>query len=55
MDVQKTICQNPWCKATFEFTGEIKPTVCPKCQSFDKELSGGITWIDKKYDSKKEK
>lgn len=50
MDVKRAVCQNPWCKATFEFTEEAKPIVCPKCKSFDKDLSGGVTWADKKYE-----
>lgn len=31
---------------------EIKepPKYCYKCISFDKELSGGVTWIDKEYE-----
>jgi len=43
------ICSNPWCKAQFRYEGE-KPKVCKKCQSFDTELSGGVTWTDKKYE-----
>lgn len=26
------------------------PKFCKKCQSFDKELSGGVTWTDKEYE-----
>ena len=57
------ICSNPWCKGTFNYTeedfittydednNEIKkePKVCPKCRSFDTELSDGVTWKDKTY------
>jgi len=53
------ICKSPWCKAHFEyFENEIivvdgngvVPTTCPKCRSFDTELSGGVTWTDKEYE-----
>ena len=27
-----------------------EPKVCKKCLSFDKELSGGIEWVDKSYE-----
>ena len=48
----KTVCNNPWCKATFTYKDDEKiiPTVCPKCKSFDTELSGGVEWKDKKYE-----
>jgi hypothetical protein len=26
------------------------PKFCKKCQSFDKELSGGVTWKEKQYE-----
>ena len=26
------------------------PSTCPKCKSFDTELSGGIEWKDKEYE-----
>ncbi len=29
---------------------KIPPKVCHKCKSFDTELSGGVTWEDKKYE-----
>lgn len=52
------ICRNPWCKAQYVFRKPsdleekeiVYPRQCPKCQSFDKELSGGIEWKDKKYE-----
>jgi hypothetical protein len=45
------ICSNPWCKVQFKYdTEKEKPKVCKKCRSFDTELSGGVTWTDKKYD-----
>ena len=53
MEENKKVCNNPWCKAHFSYTiveGEEEPETCPKCQSFDKELSGGVTWKEKKYE-----
>jgi hypothetical protein len=47
------ICSNPWCKVTFSYSVEENvepPKVCPKCHSFDTELSGGVTWTEKKYE-----
>jgi len=29
---------------------KIPPRVCPKCKSFDTELSGGVSWVDKEYE-----
>ena len=61
----KTVCRSPWCKATFFYTEndmtivegkkdeEVQkspPSNCPKCKSFDTELSGGIEWKDKEYE-----
>jgi len=55
----RTVCSNPWCKATFFFTeldckkvddSIIEPKFCQKCKSFETELSGGITWQDKEYE-----
>lgn len=56
----KTVCSNPWCKATFSYKEEdiminkdgdkILPKVCNKCKSFDTELSGGISWEERKYE-----
>jgi hypothetical protein len=53
------VCCNPWCKAPFVFS-EIdmvlvngvmeEPKQCPKCKSFDSELSGGVTWTTKEYE-----
>ena len=54
-----TVCSNPWCKATFCFKEEdckevdgdiIEPRVCQKCNSFDAEMSGGVTWENKEYE-----
>jgi len=53
------VCSNPWCKATFSFEEEYLPIVdgvrqhpkqCPKCSSFDSQLSGGVTWTNKEYE-----
>jgi len=46
---QKSICRNPWCKATYFYTGETPPGVCHKCDSFDNQLSGGVSWFTKHY------
>ncbi len=32
---------------------KMPPQVCPKCRSFDTELSGGVTWTEKKYEGKR--
>lgn len=29
---------------------KVPPIHCKKCQSFDKELSGGVSWQEKKYE-----
>jgi hypothetical protein len=29
---------------------KFPPRTCPKCRSFDTELSGGVTWTDKEYE-----
>lgn len=73
MDELRTVCKNPWCKATFFYTesdmtivdngsrsgkidemlDEVKkvaPKECPKCRSFNSDLSGGVSWTDKKYE-----
>lgn len=56
---KRIVCANPWCKGTFFFNLEkakevngkkVLPKVCNKCESFDKQLSGGVTWEDKVYD-----
>lgn len=44
------ICKSPWCRVRFEYVGDNIPDQCPKCRSFDNELSGGVTWVDKRYD-----
>lgn len=61
MEELRSVCQNPWCKATFNYTQSdmisvkgsdemIRPKVCHKCKSFDNELSGGVTWEDREYE-----
>ena len=59
MENNSAICGSPWCKGTFfYFENEITeidgvkaaPKSCPKCRSFDTELSGGVTWTDKEYE-----
>ncbi len=51
--MESKVCSNPWCKGIFNYSisenGDI-PKVCPKCQSFDNELSGGVTWKEKQYE-----
>ena len=49
-DIKTNVCRNPWCKATFMHKDADTMTQCPKCKSFDNELSGGVTWVDKKYE-----
>jgi len=52
------ICSNPWCKATFDYVPSLEskdshedaPLQCPKCRSFDTELSGGVTWNTRQYE-----
>lgn len=53
------ICRNPWCKASFPFCEEdmtevggvmVDPKECPKCKSFNEEMSGGVAWTDKQYE-----
>jgi hypothetical protein len=53
------ICKSPWCKASFPFSEEDRvevdgiltdPKECPKCKSFNTEMSGGVTWTDKEYE-----
>lgn len=63
MEMIPKICQNAWCKAQFYFsekdmiesdeTGElikIEPPYCPKCKSFNLELSGGVSWEERQYE-----
>jgi hypothetical protein len=48
--MNKSVCQNKWCKATFEYVGDNPPATCQKCGSMERELSGGVTWTDKTYE-----
>lgn len=49
--VKKEINRSQKNKPTNEETEEKAPPVfCKKCESFDKELSGGVTWKDKTYE-----
>jgi hypothetical protein len=59
MENNSAICGSPWCKATFNYfeneATEIDgvktaPKNCPKCRSFETDLSGGVTWTDKEYE-----
>lgn len=50
MELKQSMCKNPWCKAHFYYESEEAPDNCYKCQSFDDDLSGGVTWSDKKYE-----
>ena len=59
MENNTAICGNPWCKATFNYFlcdmidvdgNMIAPKNCNKCKSFDGELSGGVSWVDKEYE-----
>ena len=45
----KTICSNPWCKGTFFYTGDEIPKECPKCHSFNTQVSGGVHWNTREY------
>jgi Zn finger protein HypA/HybF involved in hydrogenase expression len=29
---------------------KVPPSICPKCKSFDTELSGGVEWKTKEYE-----
>jgi hypothetical protein len=60
MEQKWEICQSPWCKGRFTYTDEdfvkneegvlVAPRICPKCKSFDTELSGGVEWKNKEYE-----
>lgn len=47
------ICKNPWCRAPYSFEGEMPPGECPKCKSFSKDVSGGVSWSDRVYNEPK--
>jgi hypothetical protein len=51
--MESKVCSNPWCKGIFNYSiddNDDIPEICPKCQSFDNELSGGVTWKEKQYE-----
>lgn len=52
--INKSICRNPWCKAPYSFEGEMPPGECPKCKSFSKDMSGGVSWSDRVYNEPKD-
>jgi hypothetical protein len=60
MEELKSVCNSPWCKATFIFSeqdmetdekgNKIPPITCNKCKSFNNDLSAGVEWKDKEYE-----
>lgn len=59
MELFKSVCKNPWCKATFLYKEEemieeeeekCAPKQCQKCRSFETELSAGVEWSEKTYE-----
>ncbi len=50
--MERVVCKNFWCKGTFlvdEAQLEIiNRRICPKCISFDTELSGGVSFTENK-------
>ena len=58
-NMMTNVCSNPWCKATYQFSEKEVPEIdgskqwpkeCPKCKSFDTQLSGGVTWNTREYE-----
>jgi hypothetical protein len=47
--MNRDICSNKWCRATYEFEGDDAPGFCQKCNSFNNELSNGVSWNEKTY------
>ena len=45
-----SVCNNKWCKSHFEHEDSYIGRICPKCKSFDIELSDGVTWEEKTYE-----
>lgn len=37
-------------ETVLEEVQKVPPKQCPKCRSFNEELSGGVSWIEKKYE-----
>lgn len=59
MKEYRKICINPWCKATFIFMESnindgVEPETCNKCDSFNNELSEGVTWTEKEYEGSRD-
>jgi len=48
--MKKMLCSNPWCKATCDVNEDYESKECPKCLSFGNDMSGGVTWTEKKYE-----
>ena len=57
--MEEAICKNKWCKAPFKVRDKdikivnnkkIIPKQCPKCKSFNDDLSDGVEWEDKEYE-----
>lgn len=51
--IKKQTCSNFWCKAPFDvkfYEGDSFPKTCPKCDSFNYELSDGIEHEQRHYD-----
>ncbi len=51
--MNKGICKNAWCRGAYEFEGEMPPGECPKCKSFSKDTSGGVSWMTKTFNDSK--
>lgn len=50
---KKQTCANFWCKSPFDvkfYEGDDFPKTCPKCDSFNYELSDGIESGERHYD-----
>ena len=50
---KKQTCTNFWCKSPFDvkfYEGDDFPKTCPKCDSFNYELSDGIESGERHYD-----
>lgn len=48
------VCSNKWCKSHFEPpTKDYEETQCPRCKSMQFELSGGVSWEEKKYEGER--
>lgn len=63
--MERAVCKNPWCKATFEYKEEdmvvvagdskrVPPQQCKKCKSFATDLSTGVEWKEKKYEGSRD-